>query len=284
MEKLTLQQDTNANSRKKRAREDGENVDPRTIEIADGTPIDMSCQQVRAKIRQMLNSGEMKVGEMATALDVGDASMRNFLGQNGSMKGVDSDTYQAGWEFFKKREMSGVKMPTKKKAKTNNNRESNSGNKSGTADKDDKDKLDVSDIHLDGEKEGNVPIYDTCQDVRIKINAHLRNSTMTQTAFLRELGKQIPGEPTPSGQRLKTFIGGKAPLDGGDSPVFYGAYVWFEKLRIKQNKKKSKKREEMEKIWVKNGGVPRINQKTAHFYSKTGPPSIDKYGQLHHRR
>ena len=86
MPKLTLQQNKNANSGKKRAHEDSENVDPSTIEIADGTEIDMSCQQVRGRIRQMLNSGEMKVGEMATALNVGEGSMRNFLGQNGSMK------------------------------------------------------------------------------------------------------------------------------------------------------------------------------------------------------
>ena len=180
--------------------------------------------------------------------------------------------------------MAGLKMPTKKKAKIHDNKESAGGNKSVKADKmDDKDKFDLSDIHLDGEKEGTVPIYDTCQDVRTKVNAHLRNSSMTQTAFLRELGKQIPDEPNLSGQRMKTFLGGKAPLDGGDSPIFYAAYVWFEKLRIKQNKKKSKKREEMEEIWTEKGGVPRVNQKTAHFYSKTGPPSIDKYGQLYFR-
>lgn len=35
-------------------------------------------------------------------------------------------------------------------------------------------KMDVSDIRLDGEERENVPVYDTCDEVRRKIRAFLR--------------------------------------------------------------------------------------------------------------
>jgi hypothetical protein len=41
---------------------------------------------------------------------------------------------------------------------------------------------------------------------------------------------------------------------GNRPPFTYAAYVYFEKLRIKQRKPKSKKREEMEANWGKKKG------------------------------
>ncbi len=137
----------------------------------------------------------------------------------------------------------------------------------------------MSNIHLDCEENEKVPIYDTCDDVRRKVNAHLRESTMTQAAFLRELDKILPGEQTLSSQRIKTFLGKKGPVNGCDSPVFYAAYVWFEKLRIKNGKKKSKKREEMEIMWAKEGGMSRISHRYITCL-KNVRPVLDQYGIL----
>lgn len=39
--------------------------------------------------------------------------------------------------------------------------------------------------------------------------------------------------------------------------MYYSAYVYFEKLRLHQGKKRSAKREQMEEAWQKEGGVPR---------------------------
>jgi hypothetical protein len=44
-------------------------------------------------------------------------------------------------------------------------------------------------------------------------------------------------------------------LEGNTSGIFYGAYVYFEKLRIKEGKSKSKKRQEMEETHGKSGGI-----------------------------
>jgi hypothetical protein len=205
-------------------------------------------------------------------LDVSSRSYGEFMGQNGPDKGVCSSTYHAAWAFFKKRELAGVKMP-RKKAKTVDARDGK-----GTT-KNDEPKQDVSDIHLEGEETGEVPIYDTCDEVRRKINAQFRDSSMTQAAFLREIAKCIPGTPELSSRRLKTFLNNKGPRAGSDSPIFYGAYVWFEKLRVKAGKKKNKKREEMEKVWAKEGGMDRDALKGG--WTSRAPPIVDKYGQIH---
>ena len=215
----------------------------------------------------------MKIGKFQDVLGVSSKSYGEFMGQNGPTKGAGSSTYDAAWAFFKKMELAGVKMPRKKKAKAEDAKDAKKNKK------DDDKKQDVSDIHLQGEEKGEVPIYDTCDEVRRKINAHLRASSMTQAAFLREIAKCIPGTPELSAQRLRTFLNNKGPRAGNDSPVFYAAYVWFEKLRVKDGKKKNKKREDMEEIWAKEGGMDRINPKGG-WICRGPAPTVDQYGQV----
>lgn len=73
----------------------------------------------------------------------------------------------------------------------------------------------------------------------------------------------------------------------GDNPVFYAAYVFFEKKRLKENKPKSAKRQEMEKIYAKNIrgelGFPREDHgdKKGYLCRDTERPMMDKYGKVH---
>ncbi len=89
------------------------------------------------------------------------------------MGGAGSDTYPAAFAFFKKRELMGMKFP-KKRVK-----------------KEDEEKLqqkhDLSGIELETKSDGMVPVYDTCDEVRKKINAYLKQPAMTQAAFLRAI-------------------------------------------------------------------------------------------------
>lgn len=56
-----------------------------------------------------------------------------------------------------------------------------------------KDKPDLKSVHLDGEDNLKVPIYDTCDDVRRNIEAHLRKtSKATKAGFARELNDILP--------------------------------------------------------------------------------------------
>ena len=118
------------------------------------------------------------------------------------------------------------------------------------------DDLDVSDIKLEGQERDEVPVFDTPQDVRAKINEHLRNAAgASQASLVRALKAQYTTAPAQglSPHALKTFLSASGHGHGNSSPITYATYMYFEKLRIKQGKSKSQKRQEMEKVWGKNG-------------------------------
>lgn len=72
--------------------------------------------------------------------------------------------------------------------------------------------------------------------------------------------------------------GGSGHVDGANSPVFYAAWVYFEKERILMGKGKSARHVEMEKVWGKDG-MSRSGLK-----SVTAPADwsmwYDEYGRL----
>ncbi|KAK5274418.1 hypothetical protein LTR96_001019 [Exophiala xenobiotica] len=279
------------NSGKKRKSTEASPTNPDDIELPDGMPIEWSAQQIRAKIRQYVNSGEMKVGEFQKKLDVSSTSYNRFMAMNGADKGTSSDTYFSAAEFFKRRELAGLKMPRQKKAKTTG--DSPDTNKSGstttTPKKSKKDEIaevekanDVSDITLPGEEDDSVPVFDTCDDIRTKIKRYMRETPhATGAGFVRTAARALPenSERRAAQHGLTKFLNAKGPSKGAESNVFYTAYVFFEKLRIKQGKPKSKKREEMEKEWGRQGMKLRDSSKV-HILMGPGLPGMhaDKYG------
>ncbi|CRK39905.1 hypothetical protein BN1723_015605 [Verticillium longisporum] len=152
--------------------------------------------------------------------------------QVGPHVGYGSDVFHAANRFFRKRELQGLKAAPGKKVRR------------GVESKD----LDVSGITLEGESEQAVKVYDTCDDVRRKINAFLRKPDVTQAAFCREIAKSFPGDRKVQSKQLNDFLGKKGATAGNTSCVYYGSYVFFEKHRLKEGKAKTQMREEMEKI------------------------------------
>jgi hypothetical protein len=53
----------------------------------------------------------------------------------------------------------------------------------------------------------------------------------------------------------------KGALTGASSSVFYGAYVFFEKIRLAEGKPKTQHRLDMEAFWNDKGGVSRENDR-----------------------
>jgi hypothetical protein len=104
---------------------------------------------------------------------------------------------------------------------------------------------------------------------------------VTQAAFLRCASAsyhKVPKKLTAT--RLSTFRSKRGAYEGNTSDMFYGAYVYFEKLRIKEGKPKSKKRREMEAIHATEGGF-RINHRMDSFlWLGSETPSIDKFGRV----
>ena len=222
-----------------------------------------NCNQIRAKINQLIRSGEMKVTEFQRSNGINSNSYGRFMKLKGADSGIDNNTYHGGHAFFLRRERKGIK-PKAKKAKAADNAD-----------------YDVSEIYIDGEEGEDLPIYDTCDDIRTKIQAHLRLG-VTQAALCREIGKMYrPTRPLQSKQ-LSDFLRKKGPTCGNTSVVYYGAYVYFEKLRIKNGAERTKKRREVER--AKPHGMTR--DPTWHGYWSFADEILveDQFGDLKRQR
>jgi hypothetical protein len=235
--------------------------------------VDISCDRVRTKIRNFINSGEMKVTEFQKAIGTNSRSYGAFMGQSGPYKGSGSSVYGNAFAFFKHRELNGIKAP-KKKVKKEDEAKQN----------------DVSGIKLDGEEEQEVEVYDSCDEVRKKIRAYLASPSVTQAGFLREIAKTFGADKKIQSKSLNDFLGKKGPMAGNTSSVYYASYVFFEKLRIRDGKPKSKHRLEMEKVWDGTepfgSGKAGVDVKTllsnqSYICSVDGPaPYMDEYGRV----
>lgn len=246
-------------------------------------PIDKNPDQVRRMIRRLIDNGGMKVGEFCDKLGVSNKSYNNFLRQSGPTKGLSSDCYQYAWAYFKYREMNGIKLPMansgSKKQKTDGADESGSkGASKDTA----TGAADLADIHLPGEEEDAVEVYDTCDEVRKKINAYMKKPGVTQAQFCRDLSAMYTKPTKITAPQLAKFRGKKGPNAGNTAVTFYAAYCFFEKLRLKEGKPKSKFRLEMEDVWVKRGGFDvKFRHERGYLCTANVRPSVDKYGQVH---
>ncbi|OTB09379.1 hypothetical protein M426DRAFT_315938 [Hypoxylon sp. CI-4A] len=228
---------TKSNTTSKKRKSDAVEEHQGVPEIDDDDPrlqiIDEICNQIRKKIKNFIEGGNMKVGEFQNAINVSSGAYQRFMKQSGPGKGSECDTYWKSFVFFKKRELQGIRAAPPKRVKKSDAKN---------------DVLDVGDIKLDGEDTKSVPVYDTCDEVRKKIRACLRKPEVTQAAFCRAISKCFPGEHKIQSRQLTAFLDKKGSMSGNTSSVFYGSYVLFEKLRIKDGKPKSQMRQEMEKI------------------------------------
>ncbi|KZV61164.1 hypothetical protein PENSPDRAFT_693643 [Peniophora sp. CONT] len=111
-------------------------------------------------------------------------------------------------------------------------------------------------VELDGEEDESVEMYDTCDEIRKKIDIHLTMTGQTKAAFLRDIARagwpQNP--PKIQSKQLSDFLDKDGPTSGSLSRVYYGAYCYFEKKRIAEGKEKSAHRLGMEDEWS-NGMV-----------------------------
>lgn len=202
----------------------------------------------------------MTVPEFVKAIGVSGDLYLIFMDHDGPDSGRNISVYENAWRFFKKRQLNGIQMPPLKRAKRGledlvwaaiqkSTAKPAKIPAKKTASKGDLEKYDVSDIYLDGEDEGEVEIYETCDSIRAMVAAHLAKDDVIQASFLREVSKCFGDNAKKmSAAQLKSFMSKEGAHSGATSAFFYGAYVYFEKLRIK-NGEKSEFREEMEDIW-----------------------------------
>ncbi|KAI0850278.1 hypothetical protein F5Y00DRAFT_233022 [Daldinia vernicosa] len=252
--------------------------------------IDMSCNQVRGKINKLLDSNIMKKGEFCDAIASTHRSVSVFLSKRGSMDGAESLAYTHAWKWFKQREIAGLKMPdVKKRQKTEAEAAAAAAAAAGSSGAS---KMtaplasgtDISNIHLPGEETDSVPVYNTCDEVRRKINAHLKTPGLTAAQFCRDIYAQLrqPKGKCFQSKQLADFRGKKGANSGCTSPVFYAAYVYFEKKRIAEGKPKSLHRLKMESLWAGRGGFDREHDgRTTYITTSTTPLYMDQYGMIY---
>ncbi|KAM7185234.1 hypothetical protein V8F33_012518 [Rhypophila sp. PSN 637] len=121
------------------------------------------------------------------------------------------------------------------------------------------DPLDVSGVSLDHDldEEGEVRVFDTCDTIRRKIRTFLtkyESEGVMQAAFLHAVSNAAFSETQPRRKiqhaQLTTFMGQRGTMTGNTTGVYYAAYVFFEKLRIKEGKNKFADRKVVESYYV----------------------------------
>ncbi|RGP60661.1 hypothetical protein FLONG3_10792 [Fusarium longipes] len=234
-----------------------------------------TCNTIRHKIRNWIDSGAQKVGEFQRTIDVSSKSYNSFMNRTGTWDGDGTDTFANAHRFFKRRELLG--LPLKAYLKANKPKKP----KTAAASKAINDILDVSNADaLPGAAQGRVPIYDTCNEIRKKIRSVLAKDGMTQAAFIRAINKNLPEGMSVSQANLRYFMGRKGVRDGNTNITFYAAYVFFEKKCIRDGKPKSKFREEMEKAWGPKDSDTEHGANQHYFCFGSERPVQDKYGKI----
>ena len=122
----------------------------------------------------------------------------------------------------------------------------------------------LKNIDLPGQASDAVEIYDDCDDIRRKISAHLSQPGTTAAQLCRDMAAMYTLEPGKKIQSkvLNDFRNKKGPLAGNTSSVFYGAYCYFEKVRMAEGKPKAAKRQKNEKGYASEGGVNRTDRES----------------------
>ncbi|CAL1696077.1 unnamed protein product [Somion occarium] len=95
------------------------------------------------------------------------------------------------------------------------------------------------DIELEGEDEGEVPVYDDCNEIRRKIRLLQKDPNFKITHWLKEIGDI-------NSNSCQRFMKASGANGGASNGTYYAAYVYFEKVRIFEGKKKTAKRERNE--------------------------------------
>ncbi|SCV32590.1 uncharacterized protein FFB14_04092 [Fusarium fujikuroi] len=230
-----------------------------------------TCNAIRRKIRNWIDSDAQKVGEFQKTIGVSGKSYNSFMNRTGTWDGENTDTYIKAHLFFKKRELQGLPLKANKPKKA----------KTAASAKALEEILDVSNVDpLPGEADGTVPVYDTCDEIRKKIRPILAKEGMTQAAFIRALNKNLPEGKSVSPANMRYFMGRKGVRDGNTNITFYAAYVFFEKKRIQAGKPKTQFRQKMEKAWGNKGFDIEhgANQQYTCFAGEE--PVVDEFGKI----
>lgn len=215
---------------------------------------------IRSQVRNFIETGGMKIGEFQKAIGVSAKSYSTFMGKNGPNAGDNTATYGAAWAFFKKRDLMGLKPLKKAKVAAPTTRGTTAAVISLSP------AVSITAVTLPGEETDSIPIYDTCDEVRHKISAHLCLPSVTGAQFCRDIAAMYHlTNKKIQLKQLSDFRNKKGAHAGNTSVVYYAAYVFFEKTRVAQGKAKSKARLNMEELYKDDGGVDTSRSRVSYW-------------------
>ncbi|KAI2601782.1 hypothetical protein GGR54DRAFT_626962 [Hypoxylon sp. NC1633] len=226
----------------------------------DHLAVDLTSDQVRDKIAQLLCRRIMNPVEIAEAFHTNPDNLKRFLFPcRSSLKGCTSDVHVNAWRWIKQRETLGLKMPdVQKRQKITTSAAACTGpqwNQAINGSSVLAQPKEISQVYLDGEETDTVPVYDTCDEIRKKIKTQIDRLGMTRALLCHNLYAQLA---KPKGTlfqpwQVNEFLSIRGLYAGCSSQIFYAAYVYFEKKRIAEGKPKSQDRLKMEEIWSEKG-------------------------------
>lgn len=248
-----------------------------------------NCDAIRGKITVYLVNTKTTSSDFVKELQIQQRSYSSFILQEGPHARVRNPTSKAAHHFFVKRDAEGeTNSPANKAAGSSKSKKTTSQAKAGDKSKDKDVENDVPSFDdlpkLDGELTGSVSVWDTCNDVRSKIEVHLKETGRSNAAFCQEISQCLPKRKV-SGSILQAFLdkkGKENPNEGNTSSAFYASYVYFEKLRLYKGEEKSERRKGMEIAWAEEGGVDLKHDLLRQEYT-VGPGEtmwLDEYGQV----
>lgn len=280
------------------------------VDDLEDMEIDMTCDEVRDAINNILDSNAMRKCDFYRAIGCSRKIVERFLSKSGPTEGQNSLCYRATWELLERQKLEipdvGKRQKTDAAATaisipailpsissiiihdtipavmstampavtpaispattpvitrasispTSTPATSPASTSASSSRSASPEVVDVRTIHLPGDEMGEVPVYDTCDEIRNKITNHLQTTGDTKEKFcydisVRWLGR--PFKPFPLSQ-LNEFRRKYGANAGCTSKIFYAAYVFFEKKRLAEGKPKSEHRLNMERVWAGNGG------------------------------
>ncbi|KAI0847206.1 hypothetical protein F5Y00DRAFT_271326 [Daldinia vernicosa] len=245
-----------------------------------------SCDVVRSWIRKFLEANIMNKTEFSRVIGCNTNTLNTFPRQTGPDGGQDSSAYHNTWTWLKRRQVVKLAMPNTKKQTQGAN-----SPRSHTSRSDSKmlpavvSLPDIKHISLDDEEIDLVSWWDSSDEIRRKISAHLETQGVTRAQFFRDLYAQLnaPTIESIQSKQLNDFRRGHGAKTGAKGTVFYAAYVYFEKLRLAQGKPKTEHRLDMEDIWAWKSGFDReTDHRTVFLGSASSSPYIqfDRYGRI----
>lgn len=99
------------------------------------------------------------------------------------------------------------------------------------------------------DNDGRMPVFDTCDVIRRKIKNFIRRTSLSKTAFLRAVSRNVVDCPSFQVAQLNRFLAMDGPRKGNTCGVYYAAYVFFEQRRIEERLPKSADRIQMERLY-----------------------------------